>query len=270
MDDGSADGTAAAIRESFVNVRLEHFADSEGYIVRRNQAASLAAGEILVSIDDDAEFSSEDVVATTLASFDEPRVGAVAIPYVDLPDETVQQRAPDSAAVHLIHRFRGTAYAVRRRVFADLGGFNTTLFHQAEEADFSLRLLDAGYVVRLGTAAPIRHHVSANRDVERMWFYECRNDILFAWHNVPMPNLLPQLVKTTLHLLWLGRGVRRTGFFARGLLAGYGDALRDRGGRRPVAGETWKLYSRLGKRRTTLEDIRVLLRTQAPRPAATA
>ena len=263
LDDGSADGTAEAIRAEYPTVRVERFDSSEGYIVRRNQGARVASGQILVSIDDDAEMPSDDVVAATIAEFDHPQVGAVAIPYVDVPDPSVLQRAPATDGVHLIHRFRGTAYAVRRDLFLDLGGFRPMLFHQAEEADFSLRLLASGHVVRLGRAEPIRHYVSPKRDLHRTWFYECRNDVLFAWHNVPMPDLPIQLVKTTLHMLWLGRRVRRIRLFARGLVAGYRGALRDRGSRQPVDRDAWRLYVSLGKRPLTLEDVRAQL--PAPR-----
>jgi GT2 family glycosyltransferase len=255
LDDGSADGTTEALREAFPQVRVERFEDSQGYIVRRNQGAELASGRILVSIDDDAEIPADDVVATAVAEFDDARIGAVALPYVDLPDETVRQRAPGADGTYLVHRFRGTAYAVRRDVFLELGGFRTMLFHQAEEGDFCLRLLAAGKVVRLGRAEPILHHASPNRSPERAWFYECRNGVLFAWHNVPMPQLLAQLVKTSLHALWLGRGVRRTSLFARGLAAGFVAAARDRQGRRPVDAAAWKLYRRLGRETLRLEDV---------------
>jgi GT2 family glycosyltransferase len=199
---------------------------------------------------------ADDVVAVTVAEFDDTRIGAVAIPYLDLPDETVRQRAPRAHGTYLVHRFRGTAYAVRRDAFLELGGFRTVLYHQAEEGDFCLRLLDSGKVVRLGRAAPIRHYASPNRSPEQAWFYECRNGVLFAWHNVPMPQLLPQLAKTSLHALWLGRGVRRTALFARGLAVGFAAAARDRGGRRPVEAAAWKLYRRLGREMLRLEDVR--------------
>jgi GT2 family glycosyltransferase len=244
IDDGSTDGRPRAYgrpsrRESRAirGIRGLHRAAQSG-------GAELASGRILVSIDDDAEIPSNDVVAVTVGEFDGPQVGAVAIPYVDLPDEEVHQRATGAEVAYLIHRFRGTAYAVRRDVFLRIGSFRTVLFHQAEEADFCLRLLNAGYVVRLGSAAPIRHHASPTRMPERAWFYECRNGVLFAWNNVPMPDLLAQLAKRTVHMLWLGSRVRRTCLFARGLLAGYAAALRHRSSRRPVRRSAWRLYKR--------------------------
>ena len=255
VDDGSSDGTAEAVAAAYPDVQVHRFEQSEGYIVRRNQAAELTTTPIVVSIDDDAEIPAEDVVATTVAEFDEPRVGAVAMPYRDLPDKTVRQRAPAGDGIFLVHRFRGTAYAVRRDLFVRLGGYRPMLFHQAEEADFCLRLLGAGYLVRLGRSEPISHFASPKRDLERIWFYECRNDVLFAWHNVPLPDLLPQLSRTTAHMLLLGRGVRQTRLFARGLLAGFRDALRDRHERRPVARSVWRLYRQLGKRPARLEQV---------------
>jgi GT2 family glycosyltransferase len=160
LDDGSTDGTADAVSEAFPQVRVEHFDQSEGYIVRRNQGARLASGRILVSIDDDAEMTADDVVAATVAEFDDAQIGAVAMAYVDLPEDAVRQRAPRAEGAYLVHRFRGTAYAVRRDVFLALGGFREMLFHQVEEADFCLRLLDAGKFVRLGRTESIRHHAS--------------------------------------------------------------------------------------------------------------
>jgi glycosyltransferase involved in cell wall biosynthesis len=259
IDDGSSDGTAEAVAAAYPDVRVQRFERSEGYIVRRNQGAELATTPVVVSIDDDAEFPNEHVVATAVAEFGEPRVGAVAMPYQDLPDEMVHQRAPAEPGVHLVHRFRGTAYAVRRELFVGLGGYRPMLYHQAEEADFCLRLLEAGYVVGLGRSEPISHFASPKRNLDRIWFYECRNDVLFAWHNVPFPDLLAQLGRTTAHMLWLGRGVRRTRLFGRGLLAGFRDALRDRRGRRPVARSVWRLYRLLGNRPMRLEQIAPLL-----------
>lgn len=259
VDDGSSDGSGDAVREAFPGVRVERRERSEGLVVRRNEAARLASAAIIVSIDDDAVFTSEHVVAVTVTEFDHPRVGAVAIPYVDVPQgERVLQRAPAENGIYVTHRFRGTAHALRRDPFLALGGYRGMLFQQAEEPDLSVRLLDAGYVVRLGRADPVRHFASPKRDMERIWFYECRNDVLFAWHNVPMPDLVPQLLKTTLHLLWLGRGVGRTGLFIRGLLAGFRMAVGERSRRRPVSHDAWRLYSQLEKRPTRIDDLPTL------------
>ena len=43
--------------------------ESRGYIVRRNEGVREACGKIVISIDDDAAFSTPDVVRQTLAEF---------------------------------------------------------------------------------------------------------------------------------------------------------------------------------------------------------
>ena len=259
VDDGSSDGTAAAVRAAFPTVRVERFETSAGYIVRRNAAAGMTDAAVLVSIDDDAEFASDQDVARTVAELGDPVVGAVAMPYVDLGmDTAVLQRAPDGDRPYVTHGFRGTAYAVRRELFARLGGFREHFFHQAEEPDFCMRLLAAGSVVRLGRAEPIQHHVSLKRDVERMWFYGCRNEILFAWHNVPLPYLPARIARVAAHSVWLGIGVRRPGLFARGVWAGLRACYRAE--RRPVSRRAYRLYHELRKREAVpLDEVRVRL-----------
>jgi glycosyltransferase involved in cell wall biosynthesis len=259
VDDGSSDGTADRIAEEFPGVRVERHERSAGLVVRRNEAAELVSAPLIVSIDDDAIFTEPRAVASAVAEFDHPRVGAVAMPYIDRPQgDDVLQRAPGEG-LYVTHRFRGTAHALRRDVFLELGGYRAMLFQQAEEPDLAIRMLDAGYVVRLGRGDPLLHYGSPKRDVDRMWFYECRNDVLFVWHNVPLPHLVPRLAKVTLHMLWLGRGVRRTGLFARGLVAGFAMAVRGGAGRRPVSRRTWKVYSRLASGPRRIEEIEQLL-----------
>jgi GT2 family glycosyltransferase len=259
IDDGSTDGTAEIVRDAFPSARVERFETSAGYIVRRNTAAGMTDAPVLVSIDDDAEFAADDVVARTVSEFEDPVVGAVAMPYVDLlEDRTVRQSAPDGDRPYATYGFRGTAYAVRRALFARLGGFREHFFHQAEEPDFCLRLLATGHVVRLGRAEPIRHHVSPKRDVERMWFYGCRNDILFAWHNVPLPYLPGRIARVAAYSLWLGLGVRRPGLFARGVIAGLRACFRTK--RQPVSRRDYRLYHELRKREAVpLDEVRARL-----------
>ena len=118
IDDGSTDGTAELVREEFPGVRLISHPVSRGYVVCRNEGTGVATGAVVFSIDDDAAFSTPDIVRTTLDDFASERVGAVAIPYIDVrTDPRVHQAAPDGRTVYATGQYRGTAYAVRRGVF---------------------------------------------------------------------------------------------------------------------------------------------------------
>ena len=249
IDDGSSDGTADMIRSEFPAVRLERSELSKGYIFQRDRAASLARGEIVFSIDDDAEFSSPNVIEQTLRDFSDQRVGAVAIPYLEPnQDNRIQQAAPDSSSTWVTDKYVGTAYAVRRNVFLQLGGYREHLVHQGEEGDYCLRMLAAGYVTRLGRSDPIHHHVSERRSSERMDFYGRRNDIIFAWQNVPMPyfpfHLAATVLRGSAYAIRYGEHPAKmfSGIFT-GLTECFGGAIE----RKPVDPRVYRLSRELKK-----------------------
>jgi len=198
LDDGSTDGTSEMVKFEFPQVRLERTPVPLGYVAQRNRAALLCSGEIIFSIDDDAEFSTSRVVEQTLDMFSHPRVAVIAIPYVE-PHKSKQefQRAPDAEGIWVTESFRGTSHAMRRDVFLKVGGYREQIIHQGEEMDFCIRLLNNGFVVRLGFGDVIIHHEFLKRNWRRMDFYGRRNDILFVWRNIPMPYLPAHLLATT-------------------------------------------------------------------------
>ena len=254
-DDGSTDDSAEMIRKQLPMVALERHEQSQGYVVRRNGAAETVNAPVVFSIDDEAAFSSPHTVAQTLGEFDSPRTGAVAIPFVDVNTDTrAPQLAPDDGDTYVTDAFVGTAHALRRELFLQLGGYRPVLFHQGEESDYCVRMLDAGYVVRLGRADPIRHFESPQRDIERMSLFGRRNDILYAWHNVPTPYLPVHLLATALNGVALGFRIGRPLLMLRGLARGYGACLTRRCRRRPVRVRTYRLSRKLKRAGATPVD----------------
>jgi glycosyltransferase involved in cell wall biosynthesis len=125
-------------------LRLIRHKVSAGYIVRRNEGARVAKGDVVFSLDDDAVFSSPFVLEQTLRDFSHPRIGAVAIPYIEPHKANKEmQRAPTREDVWITASYIGTAHAVRRDVFLALRGYREHLVHQGEEGDFCLRMLAA-------------------------------------------------------------------------------------------------------------------------------
>jgi glycosyltransferase involved in cell wall biosynthesis len=246
VDDGSTDGTEDMIRKDFPGITIQRYPESRGYIARRNDGARLANGDILFSIDDDAEFSSPDIVAQTLSEFSHPAIGAIAIPYIDVrKSDCVNQKAPDQLGTWITDAFVGTAHAVRKDVFLALGGYREDLIHQGEEMDFCVRMLEAGFVVRLGNAKPIDHHESERRDHTRMDRYGTRNAILFAWQNCPAVLLPVHLGVTTIRLMLWTLDWRRLRIRAVALIEGYLGMTQHR--RQPVRLRTYRLFRRLKK-----------------------
>ncbi|HLH56776.1 MAG TPA: glycosyltransferase [Verrucomicrobiae bacterium] len=246
IDDGSTDGTPRMMAKEFPQVAFVRSETSQGYIAQRNRAAERASSRILFSIDDDAVFSAPDIVERTLEQFDHPRVGAVAIPFVDVNRSAeIKNKAPSSSQVFASYTYIGTAHAVRRDLFLQLGQYREELVHQGEEEDFCTRMLASGFITRPGTSAPIHHFESLQRDWTRMDFYGSRNKILYAWCNVPGPYLVTHLAATTVKTLLYNLHPRRFRARLLGVLKGYGLILRHGCRRAPVPAALYRLSRRI-------------------------
>ncbi len=249
IDDGSSDGTSEMVRHQFPQVQLHRFETSSGLIVQRNRAAAMAKSPIIFSLDDDAIFSSPFVVEQTLREFDDPRVGAVAIPFVDVnTSPEIKQKAPDANGIYATYSYIGTAHALRQDLFLRFGGYREFLIHQSEEEDYSIRLLNAGYVVRCGLSDPIHHFESPRRSWARMDFHGARNKVMYAWNNVPFPYFPMHLAVTTFMTSIQARQPGRALTRWRGVADAYARCLTGRADRRPVTPAVYRL-SRLLKSR---------------------
>jgi glycosyltransferase involved in cell wall biosynthesis len=269
VDDGSTDGTSEMVRADFPGVRLERSERSLGYIVQRTRAAELARSPLIVSLDDDAVLPSPNTVEQTIADFDHPRIGAVAIPFTDRrpTGEVERQRAPDPEGRWLTASYIGTAHAVRRDLFLHVGGYRASLIHQVEEPDFCLRLLAAGFVTRIGRADPLIHLESPKRNFSRLLTLTARNELLKGWHNVPMPYLPVRWAKVLATCALLALKWRAPAALVHGTWLGLRDSYRLRSDRQPVPRSVYRVDHDIRKRAPLrLEDVEARL----PEPALEA
>lgn len=260
MDDGSTDGTAEMMRTEFPQAIFETYPGPNGPCFLRNRGSALAAAPILFPIDDDAEFKSPETVEQTLKEFNHPRIGAVGIPYINVRvSNTVHQRSASGTKIEVMATYVGASHALRRDIFLRLGGYKPEMFYMGEEKDYSIRLLDAGYVVRAGRADPIYHYESPNRSSFRAAFHARKNDILFPLRYVPQPYLLPYLAVTTFNGIKFGFKVGTPIRMLRGVTAGWLSVLPELRNRKAVRRETYHLYRRLLKGYLDLEEVEPLL-----------
>lgn len=249
VDDASSDGTAEMVRRDFPIVRLHRAERPYGYIVQRNLAARMASTPVIVSVDDDATFSTPNTIAQTLTEFDHPRVGAVAMPFINVGyGDQVLSRAPDDRHRYVTAAYVGTAHAFRRDVFLRLGGYREYLYHYAEESDYCARMLDAGFVTRLGRADRIDHWVSPQRDRSRYYVFATRNRLLFAWHNVPMPYLPIHYAGVLYNSARIAVQDRHPLWVLKGIASGHLACMHEFRQRRPLHARTYRLNRLLLRR----------------------
>jgi glycosyltransferase involved in cell wall biosynthesis len=261
LDDGSTDETPEMMRTEFPDIRYERLEGGNGPCVLRNLGARLATTDILFPIDDDSVMVDATTVEKTLAEFDDPRIGAVAIPFINVREnDIVQSEAPDSTGTYVCSAYLGASHALRRDLFLKFGGYHEQLFYMCEERDYCIRLLDHGYVVRLGAAPPIHHHASPIRNVWWQRMLQRRNDICHTYWDVPFPDLLYHLPGTIASGLLFGIRDRSLGRTIAGYFNAPAVCLRSWRERDPVKVRTYRLMRKLNREpHIPLEEIAPLL-----------
>jgi glycosyltransferase involved in cell wall biosynthesis len=257
MDDASSDGTTSMMATEFPAIEYHRTEKSVGPCYQRNRGIELANTPIVFPLDDDSILQSPHTIAQTLAEFNDERIGAVAMPFQNILQESkVHTQAPDQAHIYLTHAYVAAAHAVRRSTFLDAGSYREFFFYMGEEGDLCIRLLQAGYFVRLGTADPIHHLQPPNRISKRADTFGRQNDILFYYCNAPSQYLWFHLIGTAINGLKFGFKVKRPVNMLEGLFKGSWIAWQQTHIREPIKDEYFKLYRLLKQRQyVPIEEI---------------
>jgi rhamnosyltransferase len=170
VDSGSTDGTLELLRSFPVQVRQirpEQFHHAR----TRNLAASLAKGNILVFLSQDAIPANECWLPATLANFDDPQVGAVYGRQLAKPGSSAERRdvfnaiygekrvvkdpAHRNGTGYRFYHFSDANAAIRRSVWERVG-FPEHL-KVFEDLGIAKLILDAGWKIVYEPRAPVFH-----------------------------------------------------------------------------------------------------------------
>ena len=166
----------------------------EGPIVARNTMMRLARNEHALLLDDDAfVIDPESVRRAFQVQAENPNVGAVACAQAEAngaPWPPAMQPSPVEYICY-VGAYIGFAHLLRRSVFLQLGGYRESFHFYAEEKEYCLRLLNAGYdVVYLPDARVAHVPDPSGRSQSRYLRQVVRNDCLGALYNEPLPMLI--------------------------------------------------------------------------------
>lgn len=231
-----------------------------GYAGGCNHAAASASGDVLVFVNSDA-IVQPGAVAALVARVADPAIGLAcgSIRLAQRPDRLNSAGNPihylmfswvgaygDAAAEHAqltdVASISGVAFAVRRAVWQELGGFDPAYFAYCEDVYLSWRAWQAGYRVVHEPAAVVVHHYEFSRHAAKHYLLE-RNRLM---------NLLLLPEPRTLRLLTAPAAVVEAGVLVA--------ALRDGWARDKVAGWRWLVAHRheLATRRREVQRRRVV------------
>jgi GT2 family glycosyltransferase len=119
----------------------------------RNDGMAVARGDILVLLDDDVLPQTDDFLDRFGETFDAyPDIGLISVRKLDAKTMTQlreciphSRKDVDPTAPFCTFRFVGGLIALRRAVYAQVGGFSPEFFFGGEEREYSFRIIDAGW-----------------------------------------------------------------------------------------------------------------------------
>jgi GT2 family glycosyltransferase len=197
VDNGSADGTAHAVREQFTEVVV--LALPRNYGAPARNLGVLATRTPYVAFSDDDSWWAKDALPRAAKVLDShPRLGLVAartlVGPMERPDPVtpLMEHSPLPRSVNApgpsVLGFLACSAVLRRRAFCEVGGFSSLLFFVGEERLLCYDLAAAGWDRAYLHDVVAHHHPSAHRpDPDHRRAAELRNALLTAVLRRPRP-----------------------------------------------------------------------------------
>jgi GT2 family glycosyltransferase len=169
VDNGSRDGSTAAVTAEYPDVEVVAPRRNLGFAGGANYGAQLARAELLLFLNPDIRLGPGTVRALADA-FGDRRVAVAGPPLYVAASDSVERGATidvigspvpvERDAGHALY-VPGCALMTRAAVFRELGGFDERFFLFVEDVDYCWRVLLRGYEVAVPSIEPVWHEGGA-------------------------------------------------------------------------------------------------------------
>lgn len=200
VDNGSEGGTAEIVRDRSKHIVLVEPGRNTG-IAGRNLGASVAQGEFILQLDDDA-YPLPGAIEVILEGFSgNDRLGVAGGFVRDVDSNGTVLKSTELGTFDWWLRagkkgeppeglpaffFPEGSSMFRREAYFDAGGFFEPYFFGSEGIDFAARLLERGWDVRYFPNAPFNHmKATSGRSYYNLLYYRIRNHLWFLWLRFP-------------------------------------------------------------------------------------
>jgi GT2 family glycosyltransferase len=208
VDNASTDESLRLVRERFPQVKLLHSNHNLGFAGGNNFGAQLARGRYLVFLNPDTLVEPGWLQALLAPLESDPQVGLTTARIVLMSDPATINTCGNQ--IHLsgltlcrgadtprelwdapaeVSAVSGAAFAIRRDLFVEIGGFDSDFFLYMEDTDLSWRARLAGYTC-LYVPGSVVHHDYRLRFGPHKTFYQERNRYLMLLKNLRWSTLL--------------------------------------------------------------------------------
>lgn len=206
VDNNSVDGTAEYL-ENQEGVRAVLLRENNG-IAGYNKGFALAAGEYILVLDDDSCPLDAATLNRIVALLDKnPEMGVLAC-HIETPAGEPQWKwhLPREHRFGISPFFIGCGFAIRRRLFEQIGWYPENFFIYQNEIDVSFKVRMHGFEIYYDPECRVVHRgVPSQRPGRRCVYYPTRNTIWLIRRYYPRPAATYMLLSRL--LVGLGRAV---------------------------------------------------------------
>lgn len=205
VDNGSSDGTAAAVRRVHPEVEVVALPANMGSAAR-NLGARRSRMPYIAFNDDDSWWEAGALEGAAALLDRHPRVGLVAgrvlVGAQEATDPVSDAMAASALGVHsesgrrLVLGFLACAAVVRARAFEEVGGFSARLGVGGEETLLALDLAAAGWDLVYDPGLVVHHHPSTSRDPAARARTSLRNALWTSWLRQPAGRALRETLQS--------------------------------------------------------------------------
>jgi hypothetical protein len=241
VDNASTDGGPKWVEQHYPQVRLLSNSRNLGYAAACNQGASVAAGDVLVFLNQDTRVQPGwlEALLNGLLSFERAGLVTSRLLLMSQPERinlcgqdlhytgissgrgALQPASafPDPQPVAAVS---GASFAIRAALWRQLGGFDPSFFMYYEETDLSFRAALLGYASWYAPDSLVCHDAALNPSPNAI-YYTARNRLILLLRHWKAPTLLiisPALLLAGL-VEWVYRFRLGLPCFAAGLRADF-------------------------------------------------
>lgn len=169
VDNHSTDGTVAALREEFVDLKIIELEENRGISVASNAGARIALGDWIIWMNSDVEIFADTMPVVDDLLRRHPELDVLGGQLVN-PDGSLQTSVLSN--YHLVRDEQrelvevsgvvGAFTVVRRETWEKLSGMDEGLFFYGEDLDFCYRAIASGATLRWSPRFRVIHHRSGS------------------------------------------------------------------------------------------------------------
>ena len=187
VDNGSDDGTREFLTRYKDEIKTV-FLDKNIGIAAYNRGFRIAAGEILIVLDDDSHIEAGTIDRVMDIFGSSPDVGVVAFKITDREGKRFNTwHLPSSDRFQESFAFVGCGFAIRKTVFENAGYYPEDFFLYHNEIYVAVKVKLDGFRVVYDPGCVAVHRTEGQpRNPERRIYYTLRNSLLLIWMYYPV------------------------------------------------------------------------------------